>query len=102
MKVSTVTSSTPMPIPAIRRQRLMPPGVVWNAMTRVATQYQTKEYVKTVRRPKRSAAWVKNIVPMNRPANRAAMNDARPVKPNRETVVGVKILSANRRGRSSR
>ena len=43
MKVSTVTSSTPMPMPAMRRQRLTPAGVFWNAMTSVATQYQTRE-----------------------------------------------------------
>ncbi len=76
----------------------MPFGVDWNAITNEAMQNHTREMVNTVRRPKRSARWVKNIVPMNRPVNSAAMNDARPVKPNNETVVGVKILSANMPG----
>ncbi len=58
-------------------------------------QYHTSETVKTVLRPNLSAACVKNSVPMNRPLNSAAINDASPVNPNRETVVGVNILSAN-------
>jgi len=87
-----------MPMPAMKRQRFTPFGVYWNAMTSVATQYQTREYVKTVRRPNRSAACVKNIVPINNPANSAAMNDANPVNPNSDTVVGVNILSANMPG----
>jgi len=40
----------------------------------------------------------RNIVPMKRPVNKAAMNEARPVNPKNATVVGVKILSAKRPG----
>ena len=46
-----VTSSTPMPMPAMKRHRSMPKPVVWNAMMTVATEYQSSEEVKTARRP---------------------------------------------------
>lgn len=89
-----------MPTPATKRQKFTPSGVYWNAMTKVAMQYHTSDTVKTVLRPNRSAAWLRNKVPTKRPLNSAAMNDANPVKPNRETVVGVNILSANMPGPS--
>ena len=50
-KVSIVTSSTPMPMPAMKRHRSMPKPVVWNAMISVLAQYQSSEKVKIKRRP---------------------------------------------------
>ena len=38
-----VTSSTPMPIEAMKRQRLTPNASFWNAMTSVAAEYQSSE-----------------------------------------------------------
>ena len=46
-----VTSSTPMPMPAMKRQRSTPNPEVWNAMIAVVIEYQISEKVKTVRRP---------------------------------------------------
>jgi hypothetical protein len=49
--VSIVTSSMPMPIPAIKRHRSTPNPEVWNAIIAVVIEYQINEKVKTVRRP---------------------------------------------------
>ena len=46
-----VTSSTPMPMPAMNRHRSTPKPEVWNAMIAVVIEYQISEKVKTVRRP---------------------------------------------------
>jgi hypothetical protein len=67
-------------------------------MTKVAIPVPDKGKVKVILRPKRSAAWVKNIVPMNSQVKRAAVKLERPVNPNNETVVRVNILSANMAG----
>ena len=55
MYVSIVTSSTPMPMPPMNRQRFTMSAVCWNARMSVAMLYQTSEKVKIARRPKRSA-----------------------------------------------
>ena len=46
-----VTSSMPMPMPAMKRHRSTAKPEVWNAMTAVVIEYQISEKVKTVRRP---------------------------------------------------
>ena len=49
--MSIVTSSMPMPIPAIKRHRSTAKPEVWNAMIAVVIEYQINEKVKTVRLP---------------------------------------------------
>ena len=49
--MSIVTSSMPMPTPAMKRHRSTPKPEVWNAMIAVVIEYQINENVKTVRRP---------------------------------------------------
>ena len=46
-----VTSSMPMPMPAMKRHRSTPKPEVWNAMIAVVIEYQISEKVNTVRRP---------------------------------------------------
>src|ERR1700680_683785 len=82
-----VTSSTPTPMPAIRRHRLIAGAVVCSAMTSVAAEYQRSETVKTVRRPYLSARPARKNVTIKKPANaeerrgcrgiEAAINEAR-------------------------
>ncbi len=67
-----VTSSTPIPTPAMNRHKSRPMAVFWAAMTRVAAVYQIREAVKIARRPNRSATREKTRVPMNSPAKVAA------------------------------
>ena len=75
-----VTSSTPMPMPAIMRHRQTPKPVVWNAMISVAAQYPSMEKVKIARRPYLSATKPNTKVPMNRPKKVEATNSAGPEK----------------------
>ncbi|MGF6483448.1 hypothetical protein QFZ91_005675 [Paraburkholderia sp. JPY419] len=85
--VSIVTNSTPTPMPAIRRHRLIADALSCQAITKVATEYQSSETVKVVLRPKRSARRDKQNVPMKRPANDAATNAPSPEKPKNDAVV---------------
>ena len=50
-----VTSSTPTPTPAMKRQRSMPNTEFWHAMMTVKIEYQSSAQVNTLRRPNRSA-----------------------------------------------
>ncbi len=72
--------------------------VVWNAITHVAAEYQRREYVKTARRPSRSAANAKASVPTNSPTKVAATNAARPLIPRREADPLVNIPLRTRPG----
>lgn len=82
-----VTSSTPTPMPAISRHRLISGAVVCSAMISVAAEYQSSETVKTVRRPYLSARPARKNVPMNKPANDAATNAPSPETPKKDAVV---------------
>jgi hypothetical protein len=86
--VPIVTSSTPIPTPARKRQKFSPKAVSWTAMTTLAATYHRSDPVNTARRPNRSARKPQAMVPMNMPANSAAMNPAMPLVPNRPGVDG--------------
>jgi len=75
-----------------------PVAVSWNAMTRLAPVYQSSEYVKIARRPKRSARNPQAIVPMKSPANSDAIKLATPVMPKSPLVVGVRMPLLTRPG----
>jgi len=90
-----LTSSTPSPMLATKRQRSMLSGVFWNAMMKAPTEYQSNEKVKIERRPKRSDSQLKAIVPMNSPANSAATKLAKPCRSNNPVVVGLKMPALN-------
>ena len=57
----------------------------------VAAVYHNSDQVKTNRRPQRSDRKPRKNVPMNRPANVAAINAPMPEKPKRLCVVLVRI-----------
>ncbi len=76
--VSMVTSCTPKPTPAMNRQMLSPSPVRWNAMMTVEATYQSKDAVKTVLRPKRSAACAKAMTPTHNPAKVEKTNVPKP------------------------
>jgi hypothetical protein len=57
----------------------------------VAAVYHNRDEVKTNRRPKRSDRKPRKNVPMNRPANVAAMNAPTPERPKTLCVVPVRI-----------
>ena len=59
-------------MPEMKRQKCRPSAVDWQAMATVEALYQIRDQVKISRRPKRSAAWLKPMVPMKRPAKVAA------------------------------
>ena len=63
-----VTSCTPMPRPDTNRQALRLNPVVWNAMPKVVSEYQSRAPMKTLRRPNRSDSWPNRMVPKNSPA----------------------------------
>ena len=65
-------------MPAMNRHRSIPSGVVWNAMMKAPTEYQSSAKVKIERRPKRSESQLKASVPTNNPENSAAMKLAKP------------------------
>lgn len=98
MYVPIVTISTPSPRPTTKRQKLRPPAVSWNAITTLAAVYQSSDQVNTPRRPKRSARNPQASVPMNRPANSAAMKLATPVVPNSPCVVELRMPPFTRPG----
>ena len=50
-----VTSSTPMPMPQMKRHRFRLKASCWNAITSEAAAYHSSEPVKMTRRPSRSA-----------------------------------------------
>ncbi len=87
-----------MPMPVRNRQRFRPNASVWNAITTEVAAYHSREKVKMVRRPNRSATKPNTSVPTNRPANNAATNPAIPDVPNRPGVVGVRMCSRTRPG----
>jgi hypothetical protein len=60
-------------------------------MMMLAAVYHSSDQVKIARRPKRSARKPQAAVPMNSPANRAAMKLATPLVPNRPCVVAVRM-----------
>ena len=91
-----MTSSTPMPTPAMNRQTSIQVAVVWKAMIADEAAYQSSDTVKMVRRPNRSATNPNSMVPTNSPANRAATKAAMP-DPNRPGVV-VRMCSRTRPG----
>ena len=64
-----VTCSSPTPMAAMNRHRSMAAALCWNAMTAVASEYQTSETVKMERRPNRSAIAPKPTLPSHMPAN---------------------------------
>ncbi len=67
-----------MPRPAINRQRSISAASRINAITSVAAEYQTSEYVKVAFRPKRSDIQLKISVPKNMPAKPADTKLAKP------------------------
>ena len=85
-------------MPATSRQALSPNAVDWNAITILATVYQSSDHVKIVRLPRRSARKPQATVPMKRPVNRAATKLATPFEPNRPGVVGVRMPALTRPG----
>jgi hypothetical protein len=83
-----------MPMPAIIRHRQTPKPVAWNAMTSVAAQYANIEKVKIVRRPYVSATKPNTKVPMNRPKNVEATNNAGPENMPMVTPVSIPDLTS--------
>ena len=67
-------------------------------MMTLATVYQSSEYVKMARRPKRSATKLTSAVPTKSPENMAATKPAMPVEPKRPGVVGVRMPERTRPG----
>ena len=86
-----VTSSTPMPMPQMKRHRLRLKASCWNAITSEAAAYHSSETVKIVRRPNLSATKPNKAVPTNRPKKNEATKPAIPVVPSRPGVVAVRM-----------
>src|SRR4029077_16117518 len=84
---SIVTSSTPMPIPAMILHTRIPTALDWNAITTVAAEYHSNEQVKIRRRPERSAVYPNTSVPMKSPAKVAATKLASPLNPKNDAEV---------------
>ena len=82
----------------MKRHKFRPNASDWNAMTTLATVYQSSEKVKIVLRPNRSATKPNNAVPTNNPAKSAATKLATPLVPNSPGVVGVNIPLRTRPG----
>src|SRR3984957_2578006 len=87
-----------MPQPARKRQKSIASGVDWNAITNVASEYQTRAKVKIVRRQNRADSELNSNVPANMPIKVEAMRLAKPLMSKKPCVVGVKIFAANRPG----
>ena len=86
-----VTSSTPMPMPQMKRHRLRLKASCWNAITKDAAAYHKSEAVKMTRRPSRSATKPNKAVPTNKPKKNAATKEATPLVPNKPGVVVVRM-----------
>ncbi len=82
-----VTCSSPIPMPAMKRQISMLAAVFWNAMIAVQIEYQTSEKMKIERRPNRSAMEPKHMHPANIPAKLQNTKKPTPLMPNNPAVL---------------